>query len=100
MTGEASSPVRLLIADDHVLVREGMRTLLAGEPDLKIVGEAADGREALELCRELCPDVVLMDVRMPKVDGLEATRAIKEEGPQTGVWVVPSHNNPEYLLEA
>jgi YesN/AraC family two-component response regulator len=75
-------PARLLIADDHALAREGMRSMLANEPDLQIVGEARDGEEALNLCRRFRPELVLMDVRMPKMDGLEATRAIKEVSPK------------------
>ena len=95
-----SSPARVLIADDHALAREGIRSMLANEPDLEIVGEAADGEEALEFCRKLCPDLVLMDVRMPKIDGLAATRAIKERCPQASVLIVTTHESQEYLVEA
>jgi two-component system, NarL family, response regulator LiaR len=97
--GRAGS-ARLLLVDDHDLVREGIRAVLEGEPDLLVVGEAANGREAVELCKELRPDLVLMDVRMPEMDGLAATRAIKEELPQTSVVMVTMHESPDYLLEA
>ena len=91
---------RLIIADDHDLVREGLRAVLNGEPDLEVVGEAQDGDQAISMCRSLEPDLVLMDVRMPKKDGLEATRKIKEELPETSVIMVTMHENPDYLLEA
>jgi DNA-binding NarL/FixJ family response regulator len=91
---------RLLLADDHDLVREGIRAVLEGEPDLLVVGEAANGREAVELCKELRPDLVLMDVRMPEMDGLAATRALKEDLPQTSVVMLTMHESPDYLLEA
>jgi DNA-binding NarL/FixJ family response regulator len=74
--------------------------MLAGEEDLEVVGEATDGQEALQMCRALKPDLVLMDVRMPKSDGLQATRAIKEEMPGVSVVMVTMHENPDYLLEA
>ena len=93
-------PARLLIADDHALAREGMRSMLANEPDLQIVGEAKDGEEALNLSRRFRPELVLMDVRMPKMDGLEATRAIKEISPETAILMVTTYENPEYLVEA
>jgi DNA-binding NarL/FixJ family response regulator len=100
MKGEDSPPARLVVADDHALVREGMRAMLAGEPELEVIGEARNGQEAVELCRRACPDLVLMDVRMPKLNGLEATRAIKEECPQTSILIVTSHQDTEYLLQA
>jgi DNA-binding NarL/FixJ family response regulator len=93
-------PARVLIADDHTLVRDGYRLMLDREEDLEVVGEAANGREAVELCRRLHPELVLMDVRMPEMDGLEATREIKVESPTTSVLVVTTYDNPDYLFEA
>ena len=94
------SPARLIVADDHALVRGGFRAMLASEPDLQIVGEAENGRRAVELCRSLEPDLVLMDVRMPQMDGLQATRVIKAEHPATAVLMVTTHASDDYLFEA
>ena len=94
------SPARIVIADDHGLVRQGFRGMLAREEGLEVVGEAQDGREAVEVCSRLHPDLVLMDVRMPGMDGLAATREIKQSHPKTIVLVVTMHENPDYLLEA
>jgi DNA-binding NarL/FixJ family response regulator len=91
---------RLILADDHHLLRRGFRSLLGGEPDLEVVGEASTGQEAIEICRRLEPDLVLMDVRMPEMDGITATRQIKHEQAGVSVLMVTMHENPAYLLEA
>jgi DNA-binding NarL/FixJ family response regulator len=97
---DEATPARILIADDHALVREGLRTMLSGEDGIEVIAEANDGEQALNICRELEPDLVLMDVRMPVMDGLEATRKIKQEMSKTSVMMVTMHENPDYLFEA
>jgi DNA-binding NarL/FixJ family response regulator len=91
---------RLAIIDDQDLAREGLKDMLLDEPDIEVVGEAANGREALLLCSRLHPDLLLMDVRMPEMDGLAATREVKQRYPLVSVLMVTMHENPDYLLEA
>ena len=89
--------IRVLIADDHGILREGIRALLASVADIEVVGEAADGREAVELCRKLDPDVVLMDIAMPGLGGLEATLQLKHDQPRTRVLVLTQYGDREYV---
>lgn len=91
---------RIAIVDDHDYVRSGIKLMLSGEQDFQLVGEAANGREALELCRRMRPELALMDVRMPEMDGLAATRAIKQQFPNISVLMLTMHENQDYLLEA
>jgi len=91
---------RIPIADDQALVRGGLRMILDAQPDLEVVGEAADGREALQRARELAPDVVLMDVRMPELDGLEATHRLLEREPTPKVVVLTTFDLDDYVYEA
>jgi len=91
---------RLLIVDDHDLLRESMRLMLESDPDLLVVGEAKDGQEAIELCRLHRPDLVVMDVRMPRMGGFEATRKIKEERWATRVLIVSAYDNIGFVSEA
>jgi len=105
MDAEVSSetgrkPARLVIVDDHELAREGLRDMLADEPSIEVVGEAANGREALAACSRLRPDLILMDVRMPEMDGLTATQEIKQKYPKISILMVTMHENTDYLLEA
>lgn len=84
----SSPPIRVLIADDHPVFRFGLRALLQGEPDMEVIGEATTGREAVERTLELRPDVVLMDLNMPELNGIEATRRIRAEAPESAVLVI------------
>jgi DNA-binding NarL/FixJ family response regulator len=93
--------IRILIADDQALVRAGLRMILDAQPDLEVVGEAGDGREALQRARELSPDLVLMDIRMPGVDGLEATRRLLGgTGADPKVIVLTTFDTDDYVYEA
>jgi DNA-binding NarL/FixJ family response regulator len=94
--------VRVLIADDQQLVRTGFRLILETEDDIKVVGEATNGREAVQLARELQPDVVLMDIRMPELDGIEATRELAAPGrqPPTRVLILTTFDLDEYVFDA
>jgi len=97
---EETERARIVIADDHPLYRDALTRMLSEASDFSVVGEAADGREALELCRRLHPTLVLMDVRMPLMDGLAATRAIKAEFPLTIVLILTCFEDSHYLEEA
>lgn len=93
-------PARLAIVDDHELSRAGLRAMLTGQRGLEVVGEAANGLEALALCRRLQPDLVLIDVHMPKMDGLATCRCIKQECQATSVILITVYEKSEYLVEA
>ena len=91
-------PIRILLADDHTLFRKGVRTLLGWMENLEVVGEAASGREAVAQARELVPDVILMDIKMPELSGIEATREILRENPHIGVILVTMFDDPESVF--
>src|SRR4030065_2758893 len=91
--------VRILLADDHTILRDGIRALLEDEPDMLVVGEAEDGRTAVKLACQLKPDVVLMEIAMPCLNGLEATRQIKHECPQVQVLILTMQENEECIRQ-
>jgi len=90
--------IRLLVVDDHPVVRKGIRACLSRHQEMEIVGEAADGREALRLARELQPDIALMDIDMPQMNGLAATEALRRELPRVKVLILSMYSNTEYVL--
>lgn len=91
--------IRLLLADDHAVVRSGLRMLLEAQPDFEIVGEAETGTSAVAMVRELRPDAVLMDIQMPDLNGIEATKIIKEMSPKTAVLALTMHEDDHYFFE-
>lgn len=92
--------ITIVLADDHPIVRQGLRTLLEGQPDYQIIGEAEDGLKAIALVEELKPDVLIVDVMMPGLNGLEVTKRSRQRVPQTQVVVLSMHSNEPYVLEA
>lgn len=89
--------IKILIADDHLIIRQGLRLILETEPDLELVGEASDGNEALTLCKKLKPDVVLMDLRMPNMDGLTAIEKLRAERPEIAVVILTTFNEDDLM---
>jgi DNA-binding NarL/FixJ family response regulator len=86
-------PIRVLLAEDHNVVREGLRLLLNAQPDIRVIGEATNGRQAVALARENCPDVAVLDISMPDLDGLQAASLIRAECPRTQVLILTMHES-------
>jgi two-component system response regulator NreC len=93
-------PIRILLADDHTVVRDGLRALLERQPDMTVVAEAADGRDSVRLAEEQSPDVVVMDITMPNMNGIEATRRILAANPRTAVVILSMHQDESYVLRS
>jgi len=93
-------PIRILVVDDHALVRRGLKTLVGGHPGWELVDEAVDGLEAVDKAGRLTPDVVMLDLSMPKMGGLEACRLIRKSLPQCEVLVITQHDSPQMMREA
>ncbi len=90
--------IRIMIADDHAMLREGMRTLLEQEKDFELVGEAADGEEAVRLAEQLKPDIIIMDIVMPRLSGVEATKQIREKSPGTAILILTAYSDIRYII--
>src|SRR5438128_484492 len=92
--------IRILLADDHTVMRNGLRLLLERQPDLKVVGEAADGRQAVDIAAAEIPDVVIMDIAMPQLNGVEATRQIVNRNPHAAVVILSMHKDESYVIRS
>lgn len=95
-----SNPIRILVVDDHFVVRMGLKAVLDAQPDMQVVAEAADGRQAIDIFRQHMPDIVLMDLRMPAVDGVEATKEIRAQFPKAGIIVLTTYDGDEDIYRA
>jgi two-component system, NarL family, response regulator DegU len=94
------SKINIVLADDHILVRNGIKAMLESEPDIKVVGEADNGAEALERAKNLKPDILVLDIRMPQMTGLEAAARLREYSPSTKAVILSMHDSEDYVLEA
>jgi two-component system, NarL family, response regulator NreC len=94
------TPVRIVLADDHIVMRNGLRLLLERQPHLQVVGEAADGRQAVALCESVNPDVVVMDIAMPNLNGIEAARQIVNRNPRTAIAILSMHSDESYVIRS
>ena len=92
--------IRVLVVDDHAIMRDGIRAMLSVVDDVDVIGEAADGKQAVERVQEMEPDVVVMDIAMPDMDGIEATRRIQKKSPRVRLLILTQHDNKEYILSA
>ena len=92
--------IRILVVDDHPIVRQGLKTLLEGHSDWQVVGEASDGAEAIEKAKDLTPDVMVLDVTMPRMNGLEACRLLRRQSPGLEILFVTQHDSPQMMREA
>jgi len=99
MSEQMPAKIRIMITDDHPVVREGLSAMLSREQDIEVVGEAVNGSEAIEKARDLKPDIILMDLRMPEVDGVEAMRQIRVENPDIKFIVLTTYDNDEYIFQ-
>jgi two-component system, NarL family, response regulator NreC len=95
----SSSTIRILLADDHTILRQGLKLILSSQPDLEVVGEAANGHEVVQLAQELRPDIVLLDVAMPELNGIDATRRMMETNPRLRILVLSMHKEAVYVRE-
>jgi two-component system nitrate/nitrite response regulator NarL len=100
MTESASRVIRVLIVDDHAVVREGIRHVLSADSDFEVLGEASGGNAAVELARQLCPDVIVMDISMPDLPGLDAAKKIRLILPDVAILILSIHDHPEYVLRS
>jgi two-component system, NarL family, response regulator NreC len=98
--GGSPQNIRVVLAEDHKIVRQGLAALLGSEPDIEVVGEASDGREAVQVCARLAPDVIVMDVGMPGLNGVDATRLVRKESPSTRVVILSMYACEEYVRPA
>ena len=94
------SNIKIILADDHPLLRQGIRHQLEQEEDLEVIGEAGDGEEAIRMAKELVPDVIIIDIGMPRMNGLEATKQIKDENPGVSILVLSVHDEEEYIWKS